>query len=83
MDRRVGDVRVVNPGSVSNSFPPDLRASYVWLEAENSGYHIRHRRIEYDRDAVIAELQRVRHPAEEYIAGFMRGTHNRPWKLKP
>ena len=26
-DRRIDGVRVVNPGSISNPFPPDLRAS--------------------------------------------------------
>ena len=39
LDRRVGDVRVVNVGSVSN--PPresDRRASYALLEADAGGY---------------------------------------------
>ena len=36
-DRTVGNIRVVNPGSVSNPFPPDLRASYVILEADKNG----------------------------------------------
>ena len=30
-ERLVGSVRVANPGSVSNPFPPDLRASYALL----------------------------------------------------
>jgi predicted phosphodiesterase len=78
MDRRVGSVCVFNPGSVSNQFPPDLRASYAILDADASGYRLEHRRVEYDRAAVIAELKRVRHPTFEYIAGFMRGDHTPP-----
>lgn len=80
MDRRAGNMRVVNPGSVSNPFPPDLRASYVWLEADTAGYHLQHRRIEYDYEAVVAELERVRHPAKEYVTSFMRGQNIPPWK---
>jgi putative phosphoesterase len=79
MDRRVGKVRVVNPGSVSNPFPPDLRASYALLDADASGYRLEHRRVEYDRAAVIAELRRVGHPAGEYVARFMRGQNLAPW----
>lgn len=80
-DRRAGDVRVVNPGSVSNPFPPDLRASYALLDIDANGYRIEHRRVEYDRERVIAETQRVRHPAGEYIARYMRG-ENKPYWMK-
>src|SRR5512139_264733 len=55
-DRMAGSIRVVNPGSVSNPFPPDLRASYAILEANARGYRIQHRRVDYDRDAVTREV---------------------------
>jgi predicted phosphodiesterase len=74
LDRSVGNVRVVNLGSVSN--PPvgeDPRASYVLLEADESGYQVEHRRVEYDRRAVIREVQRVRHPAAHYFVGLFGG----------
>jgi diadenosine tetraphosphatase ApaH/serine/threonine PP2A family protein phosphatase len=75
LDRTVGGVRVVNLGSVSN--PPigeDPRASYSVLEIDATGYHVEHRRVEYDRQAVIREMQRVRHPAASYLIRLLKGT---------
>jgi predicted phosphodiesterase len=77
MDATVNGVRVVNLGSVSNPQEADLRASYVLLNANTSGYQLEHRRVDYDRQAVIAEILRIRHPASEFIIRLMRG-QNRP-----
>jgi hypothetical protein len=78
----VGEVRLVNLGSVSNPFPPDLRASYVPLEADASGYRLEHRRLDYDRQAVITAVQRQRHPAAKYITRFMRGENRPGWERR-
>ena len=78
----IGGVHVVNPGSVSNSFPPDLRASYAILNATESGYHFEYRRVDYDREAVVIQVQRLRHPAGTYITRFMRGENIAPWSKK-
>lgn len=75
----IDGVRVVNVGSVSNALPPDLRASYVVIDATRDGVSVGHRRVEYDRDAVIDELRRVRHPAAGYISRCMRGENTPPW----
>jgi predicted phosphodiesterase len=77
-NRLVYGVRVVNPGSVSNPFPPDLQASYAILSCDSEGYNIEHRRAEYDRQAVIDALQRVAHPSEAYLTSFMRGEARPP-----
>ena len=66
-------VHLVNAGSVSNPFPPDLRASYVLLEADKQGNRVYHRQVEYDREAVIAAVRRSRHPSGQFIVQFMRG----------
>ncbi len=79
MDLNVGDVRLINPGRISNPFPPDLRASYAILHADEERHRIEHRRVDYDHEAVIAELKRVRHPAAEYIIAFLRGQYDQPW----
>jgi putative phosphoesterase len=71
--------RIVNLGSVSNAFAPDIRASYLFLTADKNGYQLEHRRVDYDHQAVIAELKRVRYPAADYIISFMRGEHFPPW----
>jgi putative phosphoesterase len=73
VDRTAGAVRVVNPGSVSNSWAPDLRASYAVLDVDASGLSVEHRRVPYDHDAVLAAIERSRHPAAEYIASFQQG----------
>jgi predicted phosphodiesterase len=73
IDRCINHRRVINPGSVSNSFPPDLRAHYTLIHADGSTCRIESRGVEYDREAVIAELRRRGHPATGYIVDFMRG----------
>ncbi len=80
VDRSVAGMRAVNLGSVSNSFPPDLRASYVLLDADANSYRLRHLRADYDREAVIELARRVGHPGADYIAGFLRGAHRPRWK---
>jgi predicted phosphodiesterase len=82
LDRTAGQgagVRVVNLGSVSNPLTEDLRASYVLLEADESGYRVERRQVEYDREAVIAAIERAHHPAEPYLVRFMRGENRSPW----
>jgi len=78
LDRQVGGVRAVNLGSVSNPWAPDLRASYVLLEAGASGYRLQHRRVAYDRQAVIEAVRRSRHPGAEFLVGHMLGQFQ-PW----
>jgi predicted phosphodiesterase len=75
----VDGVRVVNVGSVSNPFPPDLRACYTLLEADASGYRLEQRRVDYDREAAIAGLERVRHPARRFIARWLQGGLKPRW----
>jgi predicted phosphodiesterase len=81
MEAEVEGLRVVNVGSVSNPFPPDLRASYVLLEAEPGGIHLEHRRVSYDRQAVIAAVERIGHPDAGYIARHLRGEIQPRWRL--
>jgi predicted phosphodiesterase len=78
-ERRCGGIRIVNLGSVSNPLPPDLRASYVLLEADSSGYRLEHRRVDYDRQAVIEAIRRSRHPAGEFIVRHFLGKHHVFW----
>ena len=70
---RVGDVCVVNLGSVSNPTAPDLRASYVMVEALASGTTVEHRRVAYDHAAFIEAVRCSRHPEAEFILNFQRG----------
>lgn len=73
MDRIVGDKRLVNLGSVSNPRPDDLRASYAVVTADAQHHTFEHRRVDYDRNSVIADLKRLRHPAADYIIRHLSG----------
>jgi predicted phosphodiesterase len=73
VDRRVGPIRAVNVGSVSNPVAPDLRASYVILDADTDGYHVEHRRVEYDRAAVISAVEQLKHPGRGFVIKHQRG----------
>ena len=78
-DRLVDERAVlVNPGSVSNPFPPDLRASYAILDCNSKGYTLEHRRADYDHQAVIDAMKSLAHPSEAYITRFMRGENLPP-----
>lgn len=72
-DRMVGAVRAVNLGSVSNPVAPDLRASYVAIEADEDGYALEHRRVAYDCEAVIAALEALNHPGRSWLIKHHRG----------
>jgi predicted phosphodiesterase len=72
LSRRVGDWHVVNLGSVSNPPGPDKSASYVILHAGEAGYQVEHRRVSYDLAAVLAMLERQRHPGIAFIAKHFR-----------
>jgi predicted phosphodiesterase len=73
LDRTVAGVRVVNLGSVSNPVTRELLATYAIVKANNSGYQLQLRRVPYDRGAVIEAIRSARHPAGDYLMGFMRG----------
>jgi len=81
-ERTVGKLRVINPGSVSNPMAPDLRASYVMLIANTSGYTFAFRRVDFDRQACIEAVRRVRHPSWRYIQLFMSGERHPNWESR-
>lgn len=74
LDRTVGEVRVINLGSVSNPTTEELRAMWTLLEGDESGYRVERRLVEYDRDAMLDRLAGVHHPTEAYIRSFFDGS---------
>jgi predicted phosphodiesterase len=73
LNRCVGARRVVNLGSLSNPPTTERRASYVLLHADQTGYQLEHRLVEYDREAVISALERLGHPGAAFIIKHLRG----------
>ncbi|MGZ6994918.1 MAG: metallophosphoesterase family protein [Acidimicrobiia bacterium] len=73
VDRTAGPYRAVNLGSVSNPLAPDLRASYVMVDAWETAHTIEHIRVEYDHEAVIASLEALNHPGRPWLIKHQRG----------
>lgn len=82
LDRTIGQIRVFNLGSVSNPIGGRLEATYGMLEAESGGYTLQLRYVDYDREAVIEELRRIKHPTVDFLTRFMRGEVIPPWAQK-
>lgn len=79
LDRTVNGIRVINMGCVSLPCQPDLRASYITLDADESGHEITFHRADYDRQAVIEMIRAMNHPAAAYLISFMEGKWYRKW----
>jgi predicted phosphodiesterase len=73
LDVSVNGLRAINVGSVSNPMSPDLRASYVVIESDSDSHSIEFGHADYDRDAVIAQLDQANHPGRERIINHFRG----------
>lgn len=43
------------------------------LDADENGYRILLRRVDYDREAVIKAIEHSSHPTPSFLIGFMRG----------
>lgn len=82
-DRQLGATRVINLGSVSNPITSDLRASYVIVDDDPGGHRIRHRRVDYDHEAVAARIRASGHPEAEFLASFQRGDQVRHLAVRP
>jgi len=79
MNRLIDDVRVINPGAVSNNFPPDLRAGYAVLTADLNGYALRYYRVAYDLQAAKAATLRSGDPGANFQARFYDGQIRAQW----
>jgi predicted phosphodiesterase len=72
VDRVVGDVRVVNPGSVGMPIAPTRSAGYALIEANRSGYRVDLRRVDYDHGAVIDAIDGAHHPTPDFLLRYYR-----------
>jgi predicted phosphodiesterase len=73
LDRQVGNVHVINLGSVSNPVTPGLQATYALLEADEHGYRIQLRRADYDHEAVFQAIEQSHYPTPSFLIAYMRG----------
>jgi predicted phosphodiesterase len=80
---QLGATHAVNVGSVGNPIVQRLPATYVLLDADDTGYRVRHRLVPYDVKAALAHLESVRFSAPDYPASFLRGERVHDWPLPP
>lgn len=73
--RRLGDLTVVNSGSVSLSLDRDVRASYVIVDGDK----IEHRRVNYDLEKVAGDYFSSGYPmADSYVSWLRTGEWTPP-----
>src|SRR5260370_14424456 len=73
LDRQVLKIQVINLGSISDPVTSGLQATYVLPHADQHGYSIQLRHVNYDRQAVIKAIEQSHHPTPSFLIGFMRG----------
>ncbi|MBN1976096.1 MAG: metallophosphoesterase family protein [Anaerolineae bacterium] len=72
VDRMVDGMRIVNDGSVGLPLDGDPRPAYALLDFEGADCAAAIHRVSYDREVVIAELERADHPAKGWVGGIVR-----------
>lgn len=72
LDRVVGPVRLVNDGSVGLPMDGDPRPSYVLLDLADGQLTVTLRRVDYERQAVLAEMGQAEHPLREWLTKLIR-----------
>jgi len=72
VDRTVDGIRLVNSGSIGFPLDGDPRPAYALLDFEDGECTVTLRRVEYDREAVLAELERVGHPGRVWVGRMIR-----------
>lgn len=71
VDRIVDDIRVINSGSVGIPLDGDPRPAYALIDFEGDECSATIRRVSYDREAVIAELERLEHPGRAWVGRML------------
>jgi len=71
-DRLVGGVRALNPGSAGLPRLPGV-TGWLLLEDDGHGLVVTQRAVPFDAAAVVADLERRRHPNTEFVASLLTG----------
>jgi predicted phosphodiesterase len=72
MDRDLGSWRAINVGSVGSSIDAPGRAQWGLFTFENDEVMVDLRRVPYDVDAAIADLEAVDHPVPKWVIRTLR-----------
>lgn len=66
-DITIGDVRFVNPGSISNHLEPDRGACYSILRVDDRANGLEHHELEYDKQSAIESIRNSGIPGSEFL----------------
>lgn len=80
VDYPLPGTHIWNLGCVSNPIPPDLRASYLLVEASQLDSRVTRHRVAYDLQRVLEITRKRRHPAEAHIRQFYLGERVPGWR---
>jgi len=69
-DKTFDGVRYITLGSIANPMNSDLRAKYAILEADESGYEVIRRYVEFDYERVVEAIKAAHHPSEPWLLKF-------------
>lgn len=79
INRMVADVHLVNIGCVGNPTLIDMRAQYVILTADETGYSVEHRYVSYDLAACVSYCESSRFPEHNYVGMHYRDGFRPKW----
>jgi putative phosphoesterase len=79
IERHLDGQCIINPGSISNGFLPDLTPIYAILSADETGYQIKHYHVDYDKHAALEVAGRTSNPGVAYILQCMKGEMRASW----
>lgn len=71
VNRDLGRVRLVNPGSVGLSFDAPGKVQFAMLRFDEGVFSIDHHALDYDTAAVIEDARAVGHPAPDLLAKLL------------
>lgn len=72
MNRRVEHARLVNSGSVGIPLDGDPRPAYALIDFEDDDCRVAVRRVAYNRERVLDEMERLEHPGLPSVGRMIR-----------
>lgn len=77
-DFMLGEKRIINPGAVGYSFDGDVRPSYALLDIQNQRVNAIIRRVDYDREMYLSEVEHATHSFRPFASLAYALKYGRP-----
>jgi hypothetical protein len=73
VDRMVGGIRALNPGSTGMPRPPGQAGWLLLQDRGHGGLTTEYRTVPFDAGAVVRDLHRRRHPNAAFVGAILTG----------